>query len=122
MIPGAMAVCRLAPEAPLAGWMHAGPLSSITRTAEELSVVCAEATVPDGVRREAGWRALRVDGPLEFSLVGVLAALAAPLAEAGIAIFVVSTFDTDWLLVKADRLAEAVRTLRQSGHEVVGRS
>lgn len=118
VLPGALAVCRLSPDAGLADWMQAGPLASITRTADELSVVCAESAVPPEVRREAGWRALRVDGPLAFSMTGVLAGLAVPLAEARIPIFAVSTFDTDWLLVKQDRLAEAVAALRQSGHEV----
>ena len=118
VVPGALAVCRLAADAPLADWMGAGAFSTVTRTPDELSVVCAEAAVPEGVSAERGWRALRVDGPLDFAMTGVLARLAAPLAEAGVPIFVVSTFDTDWLLVKAEHLARAVETLRQSGHEV----
>ena len=120
MVPGALAVCRLPPEARVADWMQVGPLASITRTAAELSVVCAEDAVPDGIRCERGWRALCVDGPLDFALTGVLARLAAPLAEAQVPVFVVSTFDTDWLLVKQDRLAEAVASLRASGHEIDG--
>jgi len=118
VVPGALAVCRLAADAPLADWMDAGAFSSVTRTPDELSVVCAEAAVPEGITAERGWRALHVDGPLDFAMTGVLARLAAPLAEAGVPIFVVSTFDTDWLLVKAEHLARAVGTLRQSGHEV----
>lgn len=98
--------------------MGSGPLASITRTADELSVVCAEATVPQRVQAERGWRALRVEGPLEFSLTGVLASLAVPLAEAGISIFAISTFNTDWLLVQSVRLGEAVEALRDAGHEV----
>ena len=117
-VPGALAVCRLAPDAPLATWMQTGAISSVTRTADELSVVCAEPVVPQGVRHESGWRALRVAGPLEFSMTGVLAALSIPLAEAGVPIFVVSTFDTDWLLVQADRLDDAALALRTAGHEV----
>ena len=120
VLPGRLAVCRLASDAPLAPWMGEGPLTSVTRTDAELSVVCAEAAVPEGVRAEAGWRALRVRGPLAFELTGVLAALAAPLAEAGIPIFALSTFDTDVLLVEAERLAEAVGALRAAGHAVAG--
>ena len=120
VLPGRLAVCRLAPDAPLAPWMGQGPVTSVTRTDAELSVVCAEVAVPEGVRAEAGWRAFRVRGPLAFELTGVLAALAAPLAEAGVPIFALSTFDTDVLLVGADRLAAAVGALRAAGHAVVG--
>ena len=98
--------------------METGAISSITRTADELSVVCAEAAVPDGMQAERGWRALCVDGPLDFALTGILAGLATALAEAGVSIFAVSTFDTDWLLVKEDQRAEAVRALTEAGHTV----
>lgn len=118
VVPGRLAVCRLAPDASLADWMQTGAVSSITRTADELSVVCDEADVPEGIRSERGWRAFRVEGPLDFGLTGVLAALAVPLAEAGVSIFAVSTFDTDWLLVKADRLDQAIYSLREVGHIV----
>ena len=118
LTPEPLAVCRLAPEAPVQAWMWAGPLASVTRTATELSVVCAQEAVPEGVRAETGWRAMSVDGPLDFALTGVLASLAAPLAEAGVPIFVVSTFDTDWLLVKGDWLEDALAALRAKGHEI----
>ncbi len=119
VLPGRLAVCRLAPSASVAPWMGEGALSSVTRTDAELSVVCDEAAVPDGVTAEAGWRALRVRGPLDFALTGVLAGLAHTLAEAGVSIFAVSTFDTDVLLVKADRLDGAAAALRAAGHAVV---
>ena len=118
VLPGTLTVCRLAPDASLADWMQTGVISSVSRTADELSVVCAQSAVPQGVRAEKGWRALRVEGPLAFSLTGVLTALATPLAEAGVSIFAVSTFDTDWILVKDEDLPDAVRALRQSGHAV----
>lgn len=120
VLRGRLAVCRLDPGAPLAPWMGQGPVSSMTRTEAELSVVCAEDAVPAGVRAERGWRALRVRGPLAFELTGVLADLARPLAEAGVPIFALSTYDTDLVLVKADRLAEAVAALRGAGHDVRG--
>jgi hypothetical protein len=115
---GTFAVCRLPPEAPLPAWAGAGPLVSLTRTAEELSVVCAEDAVPTGVQRVGGWRALMVVGPLDFALTGILAALAGPLAVAGIPIFALSTYDTDYLLVPGARLTEALTVLRQAGMTV----
>jgi hypothetical protein len=117
-LKGSFAVCRLTADAPLPAWVTAGEFLSITRTAGELSIVCQEEAVPQGVQCERGWRCLRVAGPLEFSLVGVLASLAVPLAEAGISIFVVSTFDTDYLLVKEEKRQQATEMLRQAGHAV----
>jgi len=93
-------------------------LFSVTRTAEELSVVCPESAVSEDIRCEKGWRVLKLEGPFEFSEVGVLASLTAPLAEAGIAIFAISTFDTDYVLVKKERLDLAVAALRERSHEV----
>src|SRR5262245_52923580 len=88
-----LAIARLDAAAPIPAWPLRGGLSSITRTADELSVVCAADAVPAGVRVEPGWRGLRVAGTLDFSLTGVLASLAIPLAAAGISIFAISTFD-----------------------------
>lgn len=104
------------------GWA-AGELVSITRTPDELSVVCAEHDSNPGAAAgmvvEAGWRVLRVAGPLDFSLTGVLAALSTALAQAGISIFAISTFDTDYLMVKEPTLEAAVRALRAVGNRVV---
>ncbi len=112
-----LAVCRLssAEDVPEWVWREKG-LVSVTYTADELSIVCASAVVPEGVRCEGGWRAMKVEGPLDFALTGILAALAGPLAEAGIAIFAISTYDTDYILVKEEKLKEATEVLRQQGH------
>jgi hypothetical protein len=115
---GAFAICRLGGEAPIPPWATAGRFFSITRTAEELSVVCGQNAVPVGVTCERGWRCLWVAGVLPFTVVGVLASLTAPLAEAGVSVFAVSTFDTDYVLVKGDVLERAVDVLRQHGHVV----
>ena len=112
-----VAICRLAAGDTLPPWA-AGPFYSVTRTADELSVVCREAAVPAGVRSERGWRALQVQGPLDFALTGVLASLAVPLAQAGVSIFAVSTFDTDYLLVKEEQNERAARVLQLAGHEL----
>lgn len=114
-----MAVCRLEPDVPEPEWAAGGSFSSVTRTADECSVVCAETVVPDTVQAETGWRMLKVVGPLEFHLTGILAALAGPLAAARIPIFVLSTFETDYLLVKSDTLEHALQVLQAAGHEIV---
>ncbi len=119
MLEGQVSVCRLDPSSGIPNWAVTGGLFSVTRTAEELSVVCPESVVPEDVRCEKGWRALKLEGPFEFSEVGVLASLTAPLAEAGIAIFAISTFDTDYVLVKKERLDLAVAALRDRHHEVL---
>jgi len=120
ILDGRLAACRLGPAEGLPAWATGGGFVSITRTADELSVVCPESSVPEGVRAERGWRSLRVSGVLDFSLVGVLGSLAVPLARSGIGIFVVSTFDTDYLLVKEVDLARAVEALVADGHAITG--
>jgi hypothetical protein len=117
LLPGPYAVCRLPADAESPVWA-AGEFVSVSRTTEELSVVCREEAVPEGVRCERGWRCLRVVGTLDFTQVGVLASLLDPLAEAAVAVFCVSTFDTDYLLVKQADLHEAIAALRRAGHQV----
>jgi hypothetical protein len=119
LFDGRYAICRLGPGQPVPNWAWHGPLASVTRTPDELSVICAEAVVPATVEHvERGWRALRVAGPLDFGMVGVMAQLVAPLAEAGISILALATFDTDYLLVREPDLARAVAALRSAGHRV----
>jgi putative acetyltransferase len=118
LLEGAFTVCRLAGGASIPPWATAGPFFSITGTADELSVVGRQDAVPEGVVCERGWRCLRVAGTIPFSAVGVLAALTAPLAEAGVSLFAVSTFDTDYLLVKENDLTAALDALRRHGHAV----
>jgi hypothetical protein len=109
------AVCKLASaEAPPVG----GCFVSWARTPDESSLVCEEQHAPAGARVEGGWRLLRVAGTLDFSQIGVLAALCVPLGEAGVSIFAVSTFDTDYLMFKNDDLDKAIAALAASGHDV----
>jgi hypothetical protein len=115
-----LAIARLDPAAPPPAWAVTGELSSITRTADELSVVCAETAIPAGIKVERGWRALKVAGPLDFALTGVLAAIAQPLAAAQVSIFAVSTYDTDYVLVRESDLARAREALSEAGHAVTG--
>ena len=119
LLPEAFAICQLAPDAPLPAWADAGPFVSITRTRDELSVVCAQGAVPAGVSRDLDWRCLKVEGPFDLATTtGVLASLALPLAQAGISISVVATFETDYLLVTDESLPRAVQALAAAGHRV----
>jgi len=119
LLPGRYAVVRLDEDAPPPDWAFAEPgLAAVVRRRGELSVVCAEDAVPAGARAEPGWRALEVAGPLDFALTGVLAALAAPLVDAGVSIFALATYDTDVLLVRDAQLEAAVGALQRAGHAV----
>jgi hypothetical protein len=118
VLPGCFAMVRLAADAPLPPWAAQGGFFSVTRTSDELSVVCAVDQVPSGVATETGWRALKVKGPFALSEIGVLAALAAPLAWAKVSLFAISTFDTDYLLVSEERLDIAIAALKDAGHSV----
>jgi hypothetical protein len=112
------AVCQMPPFDPLPAWAMAGNFSSVSRSATELSIVCCEQGVPADANADRGWRCRRVAGQLEFSLGGILASLLDPLAQASIPVFVISTFDTDYLLVKAAHFDRAVLSLHQAGHDV----
>jgi len=118
LLPDLYAVSRLDSHAPVPAWASSGDFVSITRTADELSVGCPQSLVPDGIRCERGWRCLRVVGTMDFSMIGVVASLVTPLAESGISVFVISTFDTDYLLVKTDDLERAMAVLRGAGHSL----
>lgn len=112
------AVCRLAPNSAIPTWAVNSTFSSITRTPDELSIVCRQSDVPGGIAREEGWRCLKVQGPLAFELTGVLASLGSTLARAGVSIFAVSTFDTDYIFVRENDLTRSVQSLLEAGHSV----
>lgn len=112
-----LAVCRLAADADAPTWAS-GEFVCVTRTPDELSIVCPEGNIPEDTPAERGWSALRVAGQLDFSLVGVLAGLTATLAEARISVFVISTYDTDYLLVKEADFSAAEQALVRAGHTV----
>ena len=104
VLPGRFAICRLAPQSLIPDWATQGNFFALVRTDEELSIVCGEELAPAGVQMEGDWRVLKVEGPLDFSLTGILAELAGTLADADLSVFAVSTYDTDYLLVKAANL------------------
>ncbi|HET7434609.1 MAG TPA: ACT domain-containing protein [Thermoanaerobaculia bacterium] len=117
IVPHTLAVSRLHAGDAFPDWAR-GAFVSITRTSEELSVVCDEGHVPESVTAERGWTLLKVEGPIPFETTGVASALVAPLAKAKISVFPIATYDTDYLLVKADALVAAIDALRSAGHVV----
>jgi len=119
ILPDRFAVCRLNASDDLPPQVLAAPFFAVVRTDEELSIVLPEDSVSPEWQVERGWRALKVLGPLDFSMIGVLSSIAAPLAQAEISIFVFSTYDTDYLMLKAPLLEEAVQVLHAQGFKLV---
>jgi hypothetical protein len=113
-----LAVCRLDAGSAVPDWATAAPFSSVARTAEELSVVCPEERVPAGAICERGWRVLKLEGPFELGMIGVLASVATPLAESEVSVLAIATYDTDYVLVRESQLDLATEALRERGHEV----
>jgi hypothetical protein len=118
VMPGSYSICRLDATAAVPPWAARSGFASVTRTGNELSIVCAADDVPDAVHAQRGYRGLAVRGPLDFGLVGIVASLAGALAAAAISIFVVSTHDTDYLFVPEADVDRAVDALRAAGHSV----
>jgi hypothetical protein len=116
------ALCRLSHSAGIPLWAHASDFFSITRTPEELSIVCQEAVVPSDQACERGWRCLQVLEPIDLAMTGVLASLTEPLANAQISLFAIATYDTDYLLVKEEILTKALQALQAAGHEIRSRA
>lgn len=118
LLDGLYAVVRLDAGADVPPWAHRGAFTTITRTPHELSIVCDESGVPDDLTAERGWRCLQLEGPIPFETTGVAARFTSVLAKQAISVFVVSTFDTDYLLVKAAKIDAAIEALREGGYEV----
>jgi hypothetical protein len=118
LLPERFAISRLAADAAIPTWATEGSFFSVTRTGDELSVVCELGRVPVGVPSQPGWRVFKVHGPFVLSEIGVLSALALPLAEAKLSLFAISTFDTDYLLVASETLSAAIAALERAGHKV----
>jgi hypothetical protein len=118
-LPIAFAVCRLAPDAAVPAMTTVALFSSITRTADELSVVCPTDQAPQNGKCESPWTCFKLEGPFSFALTGVLASFLDPLAQRGVPIFAISTFDTDFVLVKEEHAAAALETLQAAGHELI---
>jgi uncharacterized protein len=113
------AIVRLDPDTPMPEWAVRGHFWSVTRSDSELSIVCRQDDVPVAASAERGWVAFELAGPLDFTLTGVVASLCSPLADARVPIFVLSTFETDYLLVREPDLHRSIEALREAGHEVM---
>jgi hypothetical protein len=118
LLPDLLAVCQLDPDNPFPNWAQGNNLLTFTRTTDELSIVCENALVPENITAERGWRALKVQGQLDFSQVGIISDLTKTLAEARISIFTISTFNTDYLLLKDHNLSQGLKALRKSGYTI----
>ena len=120
VLDGMFSICRLdyAPGMEIPGWAQFGEFFSITRGHGELSIVCPQENLPEDLRAERGWKCLMLEGPLDFELTGIMAALTTPLAEAGVSIFAISTCNTDFIMVRDCDLERAVLALTRQGHLV----
>lgn len=116
--PERLAVCRLGPDETIPDWVFSTSFWSVTRTDEELSLILPEDSLPSSWKAEKGWCCLKVIGPLDLSLTGILASLSVPLAEAGVPILAISTYNTDYLLVRNGDVDRAKKVLIEHGHRV----
>ncbi|MGA9799554.1 MAG: ACT domain-containing protein [Terriglobales bacterium] len=118
-LPASFAICRLPADAAASELPATSVFASVTRTAEELSIVCPTDQAPANAKCESPWTCFKLEGPFPFALTGVLASFIDPLAQHGVPIFAVSTFDTDYVLVKEEHVAAALEALRAAGHELI---
>jgi hypothetical protein len=116
LLPGPYAIVRLAPDAPLPAWATNGDFTSVTRNADELSIVCPTVNLPSDVNSAHRWICLKLEGPFPFSQTGVLLSFIEPLSTNDVPIFAISTYDTDYVLIQ-EEFASAIDLLRQAGHE-----
>ena len=116
LLPHTYAVCQFHPDKHIPYWALLGNFVSLTRTNEELSIVCQQDNVPEDIKAERGWRCLQVQGAFDFSVSGVHVTLAIPLAEADISVLAIATYTTDYLLIKEENVERALQVLEQAGH------
>lgn len=119
LLPERFGVCRLNKDELIPPWAKNSDFYSITKTMDELSIVCPQTAIPGDVKCEKDWRALKVEGPLDFSLIGILSSISTILARQGISIFAISTYDTDYILVKEKDLVNAIKALADEGYEII---
>jgi hypothetical protein len=121
VLPGKYGVCKLAPGAAMPSWpVSSTKFFSITRTSEELSIVCSEDTIPSDLKGTTRWTCLKIEGPFAFTQTGILTSFVGPLSSHSIPIFVIATFDTDYVLIPEEFSSTAHRVLAECGHQLVG--
>jgi hypothetical protein len=113
-----LAICRLDKDAPIPDWVFQGGLFSVTRTKDELSIVCPQINVPKGIVCNQGWSCLKIKGPLDLSSTGIISSIAKTLQQEGISFFSISTYDTDYIMVKEKDLEKAIFALTETGHRI----
>jgi hypothetical protein len=117
-LQGEYAICKLNPGSDPPEWAFDGEFYSVSRTADELSIICLYEQIPEQIPSQPGWRALKIEGPFDFDEIGVLASMTAPLAEAGISLLTISTFDTDYIFIQSENYQQAIQFLSTAGHEI----
>ncbi len=122
LLPGIFGVCRLYQDQLIPAWALSSPFFSVTRTSEELSIICIKNYIPEEIEKNINWRCLKVEGPLDFSAVGILNSITQPLAKKGISILALSTYVTDYFLVREEQLQETLKILINEGHKVITES
>jgi hypothetical protein len=118
-LEGDFAICKFESDMLSPGWAAGGSFYSITRTPDELSIICPHEQVPEHIQHQSGWKILKIEGPFEFNEIGVLASLTAPLADAQISLLTISTFDTDYLMIQEGEFTHALRVLKAAGHNFI---
>lgn len=118
MLPGPYAIVRLAPDMTVPSWATKGEFTSVTRTSDELSIVCPAANLPPDVHSSHHWICFKVEGPFPFELTGILLSFIEPLSSHGVPIFAIATYDTDYVLVQEEFVGHALNMLQQAGHEL----
>lgn len=119
VLKGKYGVCRLDNTVLIPDWSSNCEFFSITRTSDELSIVCAQDNIPNDIKCERDWRILKVEGQLDFSLIGIIASISTTLAQKGISIFAISTYDTDYIMLKEKDLESAVNALSYEGNKII---
>jgi len=122
LLDGMYAICAFESDTPIPDWAVTASLCSITRTKKELTVVCPQNIIPAGIKHDHGWRCFRIDGSFDLNQIGVISSLAAPLAQAGISIFVVSSYDTDYIMVNEEKVEQAIAVISGDGHSIATKS
>ena len=119
LLEGKYGVCRLSTDEAVPSWAFKGEFFSITKTEDELSIVCLEENISEKIKSEKGWRVLKVEGPLDFSLVGILSKISGLMAKNNISIFAISTYDTDYILIKDENIKKAIEVLNEDYYNVM---
>lgn len=119
LFKGDYGVCRLSNDEDIPTWAKGEEFVSITKTSDELSIVCPIENIPEGINCEKNWRILKILGPLDFALIGILSKISSILANEKISIFAISTFDTDYILVKEEDIDNATKALSTNGYNIV---